>query len=358
MASPATLLYEQRDFPVFQNRMYGSYADARACSRGDIRLVRDADTGLVYNQAFCPELLQYDCHYQNEQAVSAAFQRHLGEVASIVGTQLGHDGLIEVGCGKGYFLELLNKNGFTVRGFDPAYEGDNQRIERRCFDPTIGLTSKGLILRHVLEHMPGPLDFLKQLRAANGCAGLIYIEVPCLDWIRERRAWFDIYYEHVNYFRLSDFHRIFEDIRVAGRLFGGQYLYVVAELASLREPVSGVEESFRLPDDFLSGIAGSRQQAAGSRQRVGVWGGASKGVIFALLRERLGQPVDVVIDVNPAKQSRFLPATGLMVHAPAQGLAQLPAGSPLYIMNSNYSAEIRSMSGGRYDYIEVEHDGI
>lgn len=89
-----------------------------------------------------------------------------------------------------------------------------------------------------------------------------------------------------------------------------------------------------------------------------MWGGASKGVIFALLRERLGQAVDVAIDVNPAKQGRYLPATGLMVHAPNQGLAELPAGSPLFIMNFNYADEIRAMSGGQYHYIEVDNDRV
>ena len=56
--------------------------------------------------------------------------------------------------------------------------------------------------------------------------------MPCLDWICKHRAWFDIFYEHVNYFRLTDFQRLFQRIEDSGHLFGGQYLYVVAELAS------------------------------------------------------------------------------------------------------------------------------
>lgn len=359
MIDNVTLIYEQRDFPLFQNRMYDSATVARACPRGDIMLVQDSGTGLIYNQAFQPEAVQYDRNYQNEQALSSAFQRHLDKVANIVGAHLGREGLIEIGCGKGYFLELLLRNGFDARGFDPAYEGENSRIERRLFDPAAGLTAKGLVLRHVLEHIPAPFEFLKQLCAANGGAGLIYIEVPCLDWICRKRAWFDIFYEHVNYFRLGDFKRMFADIHVAGHLFGGQYLYVVADLASLSEPVADAEARFCLPDDFLAALVGNRKQEVGSRrQQVGVWGAASKGVIFALLRERLGRLVDVVIDINPAKQGRYLPATGLMVQAPDQGLAQLQTGSPLYIMNSNYADEIKAMSGGQYHYIEVEHDGV
>jgi hypothetical protein len=78
-----------------------------------------------------------------------------------------------------------------------------------------------------------PYDFLCQLRDANGGGGMIYIEVPCFDWILSERAWFDIFYEHLNYFCLTDFDRMFDRVIQKGRFFGDQYLYVVADLASL-----------------------------------------------------------------------------------------------------------------------------
>ena len=65
---------------------------------------------------------------------------------------------------------------------------------------------------------------------------MIYIEVPCFDWIIEHGAWFDIFYEHVNYFRLDDFRRAFGKVIHAGRSFGGQYLSVIADLDTLRVP--------------------------------------------------------------------------------------------------------------------------
>lgn len=93
-----------------------------------------------------------------------------------------------------------------ITGFDPTYEGHNDRIRKEYFSPGIIDRADGLVLRHVLEHVQQPVQFLKQIAEANGHAGRIYIEVPCFDWIREHNAWFDIFYEHVNYFRLDDFH--------------------------------------------------------------------------------------------------------------------------------------------------------
>ena len=41
------LLYQQTDFPIFQNRMYDTAEEAKGCPKGDIELVEDLQTGLV-----------------------------------------------------------------------------------------------------------------------------------------------------------------------------------------------------------------------------------------------------------------------------------------------------------------------
>jgi hypothetical protein len=348
---PERELYRVEQLPIFQNRMYDTEHEARTCPCGDIRLVQDADTGLIYNAAFQPERMAYDANYQNEQAVSPLFRRHLDEVAGIIERTMGRARLVEVGCGKGFFLETLLARGVGITGFDPAYEGENPLIQPHPFAPGMGISARGLILRHVLEHVQDPVGFLEQLQQANGGGGMIYIEVPCFDWIVAHRAWFDIFYEHVNYFRLVDFDGMFGRIIASGHLFGGQYLYVVADLASLSAPQAGAGQMALLPPDFTRGLT---SLATGGP--TAVWGGASKGVVFSLLRARQGNPVDVVIDINPAKQGKFLPATGLRVYSAQEGLAKLPHGATIYVMNSNYLEEIRHMSNNAYHYVSVDHD--
>lgn len=344
-------LYRQSDFPIFQNRMYDTAAEAKNCQRGDIELVEDLTTGLVYNHAFLPELMVYDGHYQNEQAVSPLFQQHLERVADMVEDYLGRTHLVEVGCGKGYFLELLLERGVDITGFDPAYEGSNKRIKREYFAPGVMDRADGLILRHVLEHVQNPVAFLRRLRDANARRGRVYIEVPCFDWICEHRAWYDVFYEHVNYFRLSDFDRIFGEVVDSGRTFGGQYLYVIGELATLRDPVFDPNDRVMFPADFTQHPGGGNGTQGGA---TAIWGGASKGVIFSLLMERAGLPVSTVIDINPAKQGRYLPGTGLRVTSPEEAMTQLPKGATVYVMNPNYMDEITRISNGAFKLIGIE----
>ena len=366
---PHRELYRVEQFPVFQNLMFRSEAEARNCVKGDIILVQDNETGLIYNQAFQPELLKYNTDYQNEQAVSAVFQKHLQDVSEIIQVHFSKYSLIEVGCGKGYFLQQLQRLGFDITGFDPTYEGLNPAVIKKYFSPEIGLRADGIILRHVLEHIQDPAGFLLKIRDANGGSGKIYIEVPCFDWICEHHAWFDIFYEHVNYFRLSDFYRMFGTVYKAGHIFNKQYLYVIADLATIRTPKFNKIDQIKFPENFLdsvekyaaklrSSIINHQSSIINHQSRSAIWGGASKGVIFALMMERSGTKVDIVIDINPAKQGKYLAATGIKVQSPAEAMERLAFGADLFVMNSNYLSEIQDITKHQFNYLLVDNEKI
>lgn len=346
-------LYKVEGLPVLQNKMFPDRASALACQKGDVTLVQDMDTGLIFNSAFDAGLLEYDADYQNEQACSGVFQQHLEDVRAIIHRHFFGKSLIEVGCGKGYFLEYLHQAGYEIAGIDPAYDGNNPKVIKACFEASLGLSAEGIVLRHVLEHMSNPFAFLSAIAEANGGKGQIYIEVPCFDWICQHRAWFDIFYEHVNYFRLANFHRMFGKVYESGHVFGGQYLYVVADLATLQKPVLGHRDIFTFPADFLSDI--DRVAAIAKGKRNAIWGGASKGVIFALHMQRAGVNVDLVIDINPAKQNKFMAGIGLKISSPEEGMNMLQAGDEVFVMNSNYLQEIVALSNNQFNYIQVDH---
>lgn len=342
------------DVPVYQNKMFDTASAARACPRGDLVLAQDEASGLVSNIAFDPDKLDYDDSYQNEQGHSPAFQGHLSEVLATIDRQFRSARILEIGCGKGAFLEQLRLEGHDAWGVDPAYEGDAPYILKAAFEPGLDLRGDAIVMRHVLEHIPQPVGFLATALEANGGQGTIYIEVPCLDWILRKRAWFDVFYEHVNYFRLADFDRMFGKVHESGHLFGGQYLYAVADLASLRNPAgSGPAAAANMPGDFFASIDACLGESEAAPQRV-VWGGAAKGVMFSHHTLARGLPLDFAIDINPAKQGKFLAGTGLAVLSPQEGLARMRPGADIFVMNSNYLDEIRTQAGPQFRYIPVD----
>lgn len=348
-------LYRVTDLPVLQNRTFADPESAKASASADMLLVQDERSGLIFNAAFDADKLSYDADYQNEQAHSGQFQKHLSDVEGIIARHFKGQELIEVGCGKGYFLELLKGLGYHITGIDPAYEGENADVIKAPFTRGLGLAADAIVLRHVLEHIQDPLGFLAVIAEANQGGGQIYIEVPCFDWILEHRAWFDLFYEHVNYFRLDDLRRMFGTVHEAGHLFGGQYLYIVADLATLRLTPEQPVPRLALPDDFTASLKRAVQIIQGAPgQGSAIWGASSKGVIYSLFLQRAGVAVDRVVDINPAKQGRYLPLSGARVFSPQEAMDALPEGANLFVMNSNYLEEIKRMTGGRYVYHAVD----
>ena len=333
--------------------MFSSANEAQHRLTGDMRLVQNLETGLVYNTAFRPELVLYDEDYQNEQAVSGSFQRHLNDVARLIEKNFHGRDLIEVGCGKGYFLEHLQRLGFNITGLDPTYEGDNKNIIKEFFTPDTGIKADAIILRHVLEHVQNPVDFLYDICAANKNQGKIYIEVPCFDWICKKNAWFDVFYEHVNYFRLSDFKRMFGKIIDCGHSFGGQYIYVIADLASIRRPNFQRDEEINFPKNFLGNVLFFKNILEKSSAKSVVWGGASKGVIFSLFMKKAGVNIESVVDINPAKQGKYIAGTGLKI-SPADILLDAEKNTNVIVMNSNYMSEIKELTHNQFNYYGID----
>ncbi len=349
-------IYRVNSFPIFQNQMFETKEEAEKCLTGDIVLVQDQKSGLIFNESFNPELMSYGIDYQNEQAGSGIFQKHLQEVLQKIKNHFHGCSLIEVGCGKGYFLELLQDSGFQIMGFDPTYEGSNPAIMKKYFTPHSEHQADGIVLRHVLEHIQNPVDFCFKIRDSNGGKGKIYIEVPCFDWILKNRAWFDIFYEHVNYFRVQDFFRMFDDIYEIGHLFGGQYLYVIADLQTLKVPVCDPSDLVKLPGNFWDTVEYFKNKIKSNTAKpIAAWGGASKGVIFSLFMKRLGFHLNMIIDINPAKQWKYIASTGLQVIPPQEAVKKLDEGSEIIVMNSNYLQEVKDMTDNRFSYSTLDN---
>ena len=345
-----TTIFSGQGYPVLQNRVYATREAAAACPTGDIRIVQNDSTGLVHNAAFDPSIVIYDGEYDNEQGNSQAFQAHLANVLAHLKRHFAGRTLLEVGCGKGLFLGMLRDAGFDVLGIDPSYDGDDPSVVRALYEPSLSLRAECIVLRHVLEHIPDPVSFLAKMNEANG-GGLVYIEVPCAEWIAEHGTWFDIFYEHVNYFRMSDLTDMFGRVVAAERLFGGQYIGVVADLATLRQPSIMRSGTFAFPEAFMEQVETLAREYAGTPYAI--WGGASKGVIFSLLMRQNGAEPICAVDINPAKQERFMGVSAVPIVSPQQAAAQLPEETPMLVMNSNYLDEIRALTGERYKFRTV-----
>ena len=333
--------------PIIPNRPLKFVGEAEAF--GLVSLRRNSKNALIENAAFDPERIKYDTDYQNNQALSASFEAHMKSVLEILkGRYAAGANVVEVGCGKGDFLELLQADGtFNVTGYDGAYEGDNSAIEKRFLNASDKLDADLVVLRHVLEHIQRPQDFLQLLATIFDRAD-IYIEVPDFGWIDENQAFFDITYEHVNYFTSESLSNLFTTIEQQGLLFGDQYQYVIGSFSNSN--FAEFNRAYDTESDWCAlsfdAVFPNFETVISDLEKISedtaiyIWGAATKGAMFChhlkRLRPVVFERINAAVDINPMKANRFMPS----VHLPildVDALCEQSSGDELVvIMNPNY----------------------
>lgn len=97
--------------------------------------------------------------------------------------------ILDVGCGSGMLLNLFKKHNFKVYGIEPDVDAyrfvcnliGKDRVFKGTFEEFYKKVNKKfdlIILSHVLEHTPNPINFLKKVKSILNSNGFIYIEIP------------------------------------------------------------------------------------------------------------------------------------------------------------------------------------
>ncbi len=335
-------IYHEDNVPLFQNKIYATEIEADLVEKGSINLYLCRNCGFVWNGSFDSEKLNYDSGYQNEQANSMVFMEHLASVKQIIEEKNSKNShIIEIGCGKGIFLNFLQNSGYyKLTGFDPAYEGSSPFVHK-CYYPTGDnyIQADLFIIRHVLEHVPDPLNFLKSINIANVKNCKIYIEVPDFEWIAKNGAFWDISYEHCNYFSLSVFESIFPSCKI-GYLFGDQYLYSIGDF-DIHTPKNN--NSFDM-SEFLSFKEKMElcRYFVSKKSNLALWGAGAKGANFARMIDPYRESIKCIVDINPRKQGRYIAGTGHLIVSPDE-LQKRNDIDGIIVMNENYLQEIKLM---------------
>lgn len=321
------------------------------CQCGSIRLRYNERLDFLENFDFDQSLAIYDANYQNSQAYSSCFYQYMKSVLDLLRNNFPKNSdIVEVGCGKGDFVNLLQDDGyFNVRGYDMTYEGENPVIEKKFLTADDRIHADLVVLRHVLEHIKNPYQFLLMLKTVFGDAK-IYIEVPSLDWIRINQAFFDVTYEHVNYFSEKTLRAFFaEDVISADVCFGGQYQYIIADLsklsASFLKDYAGGYWSFVAMDELFPSLSDSIkniEEKITKDNKFYIWGAATKGCMFLLhcAKSRIFNKIAFAVDENPGKCGKYLPGSLVKIEPKSQFFRMAKAGDVLIISNPNYRPEI------------------
>ena len=193
----------RKNQPAMQNVMYESALKAGQCKLGDMLLTTCRNCGHTFNCLFNSSLVEYDSHYDNS-VPSRVMDGYLREISEYICAkyELKDQLVLDIGCGKGELLReiLTARPGVSGIGIDPSLRQTTTdpamprlRLIADRFKPEyLDIRPSLLICRHVLEHIPEPPRFLREIRA--GLASCLpvpfFIEVRDLNWIVETHAFY------------------------------------------------------------------------------------------------------------------------------------------------------------------------
>lgn len=357
--------------PVTQNVVMADERAALGIARGDLTLAVCGECGFVFNRTFDLSRLGYDENYDNNQTCSPAFRDYVDNLARHLVCEDGvrNCRIVEVGCGQGLFLRRLVEmegSGNVGCGFDPAYRGAESDLGGRLTFETCyygpekaDIAADVVVCRHVIEHVPEPLELLDSIRRAlsHSPDARVFFETPCVDWILRNQVLWDFFYEHCSYFTADSLAGALASagfgVESMRHVFGGQYLWAEARLSpghvdapkrpgAIRDLAFAYAESeSRQTSSWRARIEGLAGEA-----KVAVWGAGAKGVTFANLVDPDRSLIECIVDMNPHKQGSHIPGSA----HPVIDYRRLPDRGvrTVLVTNPNYRSEIAAL-------LEAEH---
>jgi 2-polyprenyl-3-methyl-5-hydroxy-6-metoxy-1,4-benzoquinol methylase len=310
----------------------------------------------------------FDSEYAYFSSYSTSWLAHASRYVDMMTTRFGYNAqslVVELASNDGYLLQYFKAKGVPVLGIEPTANTAAVAQEKgiACVVDFFGtrlatdLAAKGqqadlLLGNNVLAHVPDIVDFVKGMAILLKPTGVVTMEFPHLMQLVDQNQFDTIYHEHFSYLSLYTVQQIFaaqgltifdvEELPTHGgslRIFAGHTddasktsTEAVVTLLD-REKQKGMdtleyythfqEKALAVKLDVMSFLI--MQKHAG--KKVAAYGAAAKGNTLLNYCGIKSDLVDFVVDANPHKQNRFLPAS----HIPVVDEAHLRAARPDYV---------------------------
>ncbi len=256
--------------------------------------------------------------------------------------KLKNKNILEVGCGDGNFLSILQGLNVNAYGNEPSrpfrelalkkgLKVDDLFVDENYNHPTAPFDA--VVSREVMEHVPQPIEFLRNIRRVVKSDGYVLIEVPNFEKAIDQLRYYDMFPDHLSYFTRES---LTAALLISGfkniEIFYGmddEFIYATAQNHSV-DNNGLIYAKNKIQTDF--------EELFSKYKQIAVWGAGGKG-IAALGSLRNSTNIKYVVDSDPFKQNKFLPSSGIKVISPTEFFSDSNIDL-LVITNLAYTDEI------------------
>lgn len=297
----------------------------------------------------------FDNNYAYFSSYSRSWLQHAKRYADMITERFGYNSeslVIEIASNDGYLLQCFKEKNIPVMGIEPTANTAEVAIGKGIktvieffgadladrFANTWDVKADLLVGNNVLAHVPDIIDFVLGMKIILKQTGVITMEFPHLMQLIENNQFDTIYHEHFSYLSLYTVKQIFEsqglEIFDVDELptHGGSLRVYAKHIEDKGKPVSesvdallkkeldkGLnliayydnfqEKALKVKLDLVDFLIA--QKRAG--KEVAAYGAAAKGNTLLNYCGIKNDLVSFVVDLNPHKQGKFLPASHIPV---------------------------------------------
>lgn len=355
-------------------RLFDTEQEAQQARRGSLELALCKHCGYIGNRAYKFAADSFAPGYEVSLHHASAYRKFLVDLADrlILTYNLQGKTILEVACGSGFFLRLMLERGVGQGiGIDPSLVKDGIEWQngksitwvRDFYDEHLAhLHADFIVCRQALHEIPEPRAFVESIRRTVGRrkdVRLYFEMVNAVNLFTKKIVW-QLLYEYRSFLTADSLTWFFEDCDFTVLGVGPCYedeQYVSIELAprseesrpasaTQRPPVGGTTAAYLqdFADAFQSKIALWSTRLAEIRKsgrKVVAWGAAGRGITFLNLADRDHQ-IRYIVEINPARQGKYIPGTGTQVVSPEFLKDYKP--DVIVLTNATYEREIRQQA--------------
>jgi 2-polyprenyl-3-methyl-5-hydroxy-6-metoxy-1,4-benzoquinol methylase len=296
----------------------------------------------------------FNSEYVYFSSYSTSWLEHAKKYTVMMKQRFGYNEkslVVEVASNDGYLLQYFKEMNIPVLGIEPTTNTAAVAIAKGIESITeffgvalaTELAAKGtkanlLLGNNVLGHVPDIVDFVGGLKILLAPGGVITIEFPHLLQLIENSQFDTIYHEHFSYLSFYTVNQIFasqglelfdvEELPTHGgslRIYGKHKDDMSKPVSENVKALLNKEKNKGLTD--INAYAGFREKALKVKLdlleflieqqrkniRVAAYGAAAKGNTLLNFCGVKNDMIEFVVDANPHKQGKFLPASHIPV---------------------------------------------
>ena len=266
--------------------------------------------------------------------------------------------ILEVGCGKGEYLSILNKTDILIahgveysqESVDACVSSELNATKGFLGDMDFSLPEKkydGFVSLNFMEHWPDPNKVLQHLKMCLADDAVGIIEVPNFDMILEQGLYSEFIADHLTYFTQKTLSFMLNyngfDVIDCNIIWHNYIISAVVRKRKMLDVSLLKERKFKIENELNAFVDQFH------KSEVAIWGAGHQSLAVISLA-KLGKKVRYVVDSAIFKQGKYTPATHLPIVPPSE-LIKNPV-KVVVIIAASYSEEVASIMRATYKHIE------